>query len=183
MNNPFLTVGHSILNEYPTNYPDTLVSPMHYTSVIPNEMEVEKTSINVPTPEYKTTNSAGVDLINNIGSDIDLYPGRIKLIPTGIKIKLPKGTFGMITPRSGKSITGFSVNNSPGIIDSDYRNEIMIIAINNSNEIIHILKDERIAQLVVMPYIQAHIIAVEKLSADDFNNERGLGGLGSTGKL
>ncbi len=144
------------------------------------KLEIEKTHDQVPTPAYATSASAGLDLTYQ-GEAILMRPGQIEILPTGLKIKLPVGTFGMLTPRSGKSISGFSVNNSPGIIDQDYRNEIKVIAINNGNVSVQVDKGERIAQLLVVPYLTPHLELVEALSPDEDNNRTG--GLGSTGKF
>jgi dUTP pyrophosphatase len=143
-------------------------------------VEIEKTHDDVPTPAYATSASAGFDLTNQ-GDTIELVAGQVAVIPTGIKVKLPVGTVGMLTPRSGKSISGFSVNNSPGIIDQDYRNEIKVIAIHNGIGTVKVERGERIAQLVIVPYIQAQLQEVEELSADEANDRTG--GLGSTGKF
>lgn len=143
------------------------------------EAEIILTNSDVPLPGYKTKGSAGFDLTNQSGEEIFLGSGCVTIIPTGIKIKLPEGYVGMLTPRSGKSISGFSVNNAPGIIDDDYRDEIKVIAINNGIDPVRISKGERIAQLVVVEYTQLFFNKVAEFSPDDFNDRTG--GLGSTG--
>lgn len=130
-------------------------------------------------PQYKTAGAAGFDIVNASGEDLTLSPGEVKVIPSGIKVKVPMGYVGMLTPRSGKSITGFSVNNAPGIIDDDYRDEIATIAINNSNNPITISHLERIAQLVVVPYVHLALLEVGEFTPDEFNDRNG--GMGSTG--
>jgi len=144
-------------------------------------LEIQKLSPQVPSPKYATSNSAAFDLVNASGFMIAIHPREIKVIPTGIAVKLPQQTAGLVTPRSGKSISGFSVNNSPGIIDSDYRDEVKVIAVNTGNNIVYIDPLERIAQFMVVPYIKCELKEVENISEDDFENER-KGGLGSTGK-
>lgn len=133
----------------------------------------------VAVPEYKTEGSAGFDLINASGQDITLLPEQIVVVPTGLKIKFPEGLMGLVTPRSGKSISGFSVNNSPGIIDDDFRDEMGVIAINNGRELVTLKAGERIAQFVCVPYIHLNLEVVDELSPDEFNNREG--GMGSTG--
>jgi dUTP pyrophosphatase len=144
-------------------------------------LEIQKLSSQVPSPKYATSNSAAFDLVNASGFLIAIHPGEIKVIPTGIAVKLPPQTAGLVTPRSGKSISGFSVNNSPGIVDSDYRDEVKVIAVNTGNNIVYIDPLERIAQFMVVPYIKYELQEVEQLSEDDFVNDR-KGGLGHTGK-
>jgi dUTP pyrophosphatase len=103
------------------------------------------------------------------------------LIPTGIYLKLPTGTVGLLTPRSGKAFksVGFSVANAPGIIDEDFPDEMKVIACNYGNEAIQIDEDERMAQLVVVPYIRCEFEVVDKLSHGEDNERKG--GFGHTG--
>jgi dUTP pyrophosphatase len=161
-------------NWLPLQIVNTVASPV---------MEFIKSSADIPSPEYKTSESAGLDLINASGEQIVLVHGEVRIIPTGLFVKLPPNTMAMVTPRSGKSISGFSVNNSPGIIDSDYRQEIKVIAIHNGGGDWCVIEPgERIAQLVVMPYIKVIPLSVEEFSTDNFTNTR-TGGLGSSGKF
>lgn len=133
----------------------------------------------LPLPEYKTAESAGMDLSSAEAEAITLKPLERKLIKTGLFIELPKGLEAQVRPRSGMAYKhGISVLNSPGTIDSDYRGEIGVIAVNLSNEEYTIEKGERIAQLVIAKHERAEWVSVETLD----ETERGAGGFGSTGK-
>lgn len=129
-------------------------------------------------PEYKTEQSAGMDL-HSAEEEVTLKPLERKLIKTGLFIELPKGYEGQVRPRSGMALKhGISVLNSPGTIDSDYRGEIGVIAVNLSNDEYTIAKGERIAQLVIARHERASWVSVDVLEESD----RGAGGFGSTGK-
>jgi len=129
-------------------------------------------------PEYKTSQSAGMDLYANIDEPIILKPLERALVPTGLFIELPDGYEAQIRPRSGLCIKhGISVLNSPGTIDSDYRGEIKIIVINLSNDEYIINDGERLCQMVVAKYEKIQWEKVEILN----NTERGEGGFGHTG--
>lgn len=131
----------------------------------------------VQVPEYQTAGAAGVDLRAN--QMVNLAPLERKLIPTGIKVEIPEGFEAQVRPRSGMAIKhGLSVVNSPGTIDSDYRGEIQIIAINLGQEAIEIQKGDRIAQLVFCPIVRAEWEQVESLN----QSNREEGGFGSTGR-
>ncbi len=129
-------------------------------------------------PEYKTIQSAGMDLYANIDEPVELNPLERALIPTGIYIELPNGYEAQIRPRSGLCINhGISVLNSPGTIDSDYRGEIKIIVINLSNMKYTINDGERLCQMVIAKYEKIIWEEVELLNS----TERGEGGFGHTG--
>ena len=108
-----------------------------------------------------------------------LRPLERALIPTGLSFEIPEGFEIQARPRSGWAIKqGMTLLNTPGTIDADYRGEVKIILINLSNEPVEIQDQERIAQLVVCPIIQAEIHLVNDLS----DTARGHGGFGSTGR-
>lgn len=131
----------------------------------------------VELPSYAYVGDAGLDLRSNI--DIDLAPFERALIPTGLAIAIPDGFAGFVQPRSGLAIKrGFSIVNTPGLIDAHYRGELMIIGINlDSHESIHIARGERIAQLVIQEVPTVNLVEVEELDETD----RGSGGFGSSG--
>lgn len=131
----------------------------------------------VELPSYAYEGDAGLDLRSNI--DIDLAPFERALIPTGLAIAIPDGFAGFVQPRSGLAIKrGFSIVNTPGLIDAHYRGELMIIGINlDSRESIHIARGERIAQLVIQEVPTVNLVEVEELDETD----RGSGGFGSSG--
>lgn len=129
-------------------------------------------------PTYGTEYSAGCDLYAAISEEIILNPGETKLIPTGLSMEIPTGLVGLIFARSGISIKrGLAPANKVGVIDSDYRGEIMVALYNQSNQEQIIEKSERIAQFVLVPYVQAEFEEVESLD----ETVRGNGGFGSTG--
>ena len=101
-----------------------------------------------------------------------------EMIPTGIYVELPEGTFGMVTPRSGLAAKfGISIVNSPGVIDSSYRGEVKVILINQGEESFTINNGDRVAQMILMNYQKIEFNVVEELS----ETERGTGGFNSTG--
>jgi len=143
-----------------------------------NQCEILKSDNKLPA--YATPGSAGFDLYNRSSEDIQIDPGTNALIKTGLFLKLPEGTVGFVIPRSGKSLktVGYSIANSPGVIDEDYREEVGVIACNYGNEAIVISAGERMAQMVVLPYIKCEFIEVDTL-----NQTERTGGFGHTGAL
>lgn len=142
-------------------------------------LKIEKLEHCAGLPEYKTEGAAGMDLVASNDEDIILKPLERYLVPTGIKIELPKGYEAQIRPRSGLSIKhGISLINCVGTIDEDYRGEVKAGLVNLSNEMYTIKRGERIAQMVISPVTKANIEIVSELS----ETKRGDGGFGSTGK-
>ena len=133
----------------------------------------------LPLPEYETPESAGMDVRAAITEPLILQPGERTLIPTGLKIALPPGTEAQIRPRSGLAFRhGITMLNAPGTIDSDYRGEVKVLAVNHGSEPFTVERGDRIAQMVIAPVFRAVINTVESLE----DPERGEGGFGSTGK-
>ena len=129
-------------------------------------------------PEYATSQSAGLDLRANLTESITLKPLGRTLVKTGLFIELPEGYEAQVRPRSGLAYKkGITVLNSPGTIDADYRGEIGVILVNLSAEEFIIENGERVAQMVIAKHEQANWIEVETLEV----SERGAGGFGSTG--
>lgn len=130
-------------------------------------------------PEYKTPQSAGMDIRANLSDSIVLNSLERTLVPTGLFIELPAGYEAQIRPRSGMALNeGLGILNSPGTIDADYRGEIGIIVVNLSNKPIKINDGDRICQMVIAKVEQPVLIEVEGLDT----TERGSGGFGHTGK-
>ncbi len=130
------------------------------------------------TPTYGTKYSAGLDLSSI--SDDTIAAGETKKIKTGIAIEIPEGYFGAIFARSGLSTKkGLRPANCVGVIDSDYRGEIIVPLHNDSCEDREIHKGDKVAQLLIIPYIQAELDKVQRLT----ETERGTGGFGSTDKF
>ncbi|MFP6558237.1 dUTP diphosphatase [Paraburkholderia sp. B3] len=131
-------------------------------------------------PQYATTGSAGLDLRACIEAPLTLEPGETKLVPTGLAIHVADPGFAaLILPRSGLGHKhGIVLGNLVGLIDSDYQGELMISTWNRGHTTFTLNPLERLAQLVIVPVVQAHFNIV-----DDFDaSERGTGGFGSTGK-
>lgn len=130
-------------------------------------------------PGYATEGSAGVDLKANIEEPITLAPFQRVIVPTGLRIALPKGTEAQVRPRSGLAAKhGVTVLNTPGTIDADYRGEVGVILINLSDKDFVINPGERVAQMVLARYERFEWEEVEQLDS----TSRGEGGLGSTGR-
>jgi len=131
-------------------------------------------------PHYATHGSAGLDLRACLDAAVSLNPGETKLIPTGLAIHLrDPGYAAMILPRSGLGHKhGVVLGNLVGLIDSDYQGQLMVSLWNRGQESFTIQPFERIAQMVIVPVVQASFNLV-----DDFDaSHRGEGGFGSTGK-
>ena len=130
-------------------------------------------------PKYHSDNSSGLDIVADIKDSITLQKNEIFLIPTGIKLKIPRGYEGQVRPRSGLALNhGITVLNSPGTIDSDYRGEIKVILINHSSRIFVIKPNMRIGQIVFSPIVKVQL----KLgNVNIFETKRSSKGFGSTG--
>lgn len=142
-----------------------------------NTVKIIRMEDDVILPKYETSLSVGMDIKANNDYGLDLEPGNIVIIPTGIKIELPDDIECQIRSRSGLSTRGIVVVNSPGTIDPDYRGEIKIILTNLGKENFVINKYDRIAQLVFAPIVRVKFDEVETF----VETERGEGGFGSTG--
>lgn len=133
----------------------------------------------VSLPAYMTAGAAGMDLAADVEEEVVLAPMERALIPTGIAVALPQGFEAQIRPRSGLALKqGFTLVNSPGTIDSDYRGEIQLVAINLGNEPVVIRRGQRVAQMVVQQVCRARWQEVRELSS----SERKEGGFGHTDK-
>jgi dUTP pyrophosphatase len=129
-------------------------------------------------PKCQTPGSAAVDLHAAVKEKTVIKPGERKLIPTGFCMQFPVGFVAEITPRSGLALkNGISIVNSPGIIDSDYRDEVGVILINLGKEDFIINRNDRIAQMSIKKVEKADFKEVEELSSSERK-----GGFGSTGK-
>jgi dUTP pyrophosphatase len=131
-------------------------------------------------PAYATTGSAGLDLRACLEAAITIQPGETTLIPTGMAIHLANPAYAaMILPRSGLGHKhGIVLGNLVGLIDSDYQGQLFVSCWNRSKEPFVMNPMERMAQLVIVPVIQASFTVVDEFDA----SERGEGGFGSTGK-
>ncbi len=129
-------------------------------------------------PTYGTACAAGADLYALPGDAVVINPGETVLIHTGIAMQIPDGNAGFIFARSGIATKrGLAPANKVGVIDSDYRGEIMVALHNHSNTVQEIAGGERVAQMVIMPYVKAEFTECDSLE----DTERAAGGFGSTG--
>ena len=141
-------------------------------------MNVKKLKENAKIPTYGSEYAAGADLYACLDEDLTIEPHETKMVPTGLAMEIPVGYAGLIYARSGlASKKGLAPANKVGVVDSDYRGEVMVALHNHTNEAKTIEKDERIAQLVVAPFLKVDFNVVDDLDETD----RGEGGFGSTG--
>ena len=142
-------------------------------------MNIKKLNENARIPTYGSEFAAGADLYACLDADVTIAPAETLLIHTGLAMQIPEGLVGLIYARSGlASKKGLAPANKVGVIDSDYRGEIMV-ALHNHGTIPQTISDgERIAQIIFAPYYAAEFSVVDEL--DD--TTRGSGGFGSTGK-
>lgn len=141
-------------------------------------VKLKKLDERVILPAYGTEFSAGADLRALIDAPISIAPGESKLIHTGIAIAMPAGVVGLVFARSGLATKqGLAPANKVGVIDSDYRGEVMVCLYNQSNEIRVVENGDRIAQIAFVPYFTADFEVCDTLP----ESVRGEGGFGSTG--
>ena len=131
-------------------------------------------------PHYATAGAAGLDLRACLDAPITLQPGETQLIPTGLAIHLADpGYAALILPRSGLGHKhGIVLGNLVGLIDSDYQGQLMVSAWNRGQQAFELAPMERLAQLVIVPVVQAEFNIVEEFES----SQRGEGGFGSTGR-
>lgn len=129
-------------------------------------------------PTYGSVDAAGADLYAVTDGPVTIAPGQTVLIHTGLALAIPQGFVGLVHARSGLATKqGLAPANKVGVIDADYRGELMVALHNHSGEVRTVEQGDRIAQLVITPYLTAQFTQQEEL--DD--TVRGEGGFGSTG--
>lgn len=143
------------------------------------KVSVKKLDERAHLPVYGTQFAAGADLYACIEGDLTIQPNETAFVHTGIAIELPAGTVGLVYARSGLACKrDLAPANKVGVIDCDYRGEVMVALHNHGKTAQTVCHGERIAQLVIAPYYVAQFDEVEELS----QTVRGEGGFGSTGK-
>ena len=143
------------------------------------KIKVKKLSCRAQLPSYGTTFSAGADLYAAQEEILEIAPGETVMVPTGIALEIPEGYGGFIYARSGLALKkGLAPANKVGVVDADYRGEVKVALYNQSSEPRQVEPGERIAQLVIAPFLKAEFETVQELS----DTQRGVGGFGSTGK-
>lgn len=142
------------------------------------KMNIKKLDQRATTPTYGSEFSAGADLYACLDGDVVISPSKTVLIHTGIAMEIPEGLVGLVYARSGlASKKDLAPANKVGVIDSDYRGEIMVALHNHGTEERVVSHGERIAQIVFTPYMSADFVEVDELN----ETVRGKGGFGSTG--
>lgn len=143
------------------------------------EVRIKKLNSEAVVPTYGSEFSAGADLYACETEDITIAPGETRLIHTGLSFEIPEGFGGFIYARSGLATKkGLAPANKVGVIDADYRGEVMVSLHNHSGVTQTVSPGERVAQLVIAPFLKAEFTVAEELS----DTVRGSGGFGSTGK-
>ena len=142
-------------------------------------MKIKKVRENAIIPTYGSATAAGADLYACLEADAVIEPGKTAFVPTGLSMAVPEGYAGLIYARSSMGAKrGLAPANKVGVIDSDYRGEVMVALYNHGQEAQTVCHGERIAQLLVAPVLAPAFEEVEQL--DD--TARGVGGFGSTGR-
>ena len=145
-------------------------------------INIKKTDENAKIPTYGSVYAAGADLyavIHNEENKVEILPGETAFVDTGIAMEIPEGYVGLIYARSGLACKqGLAPANKVGVIDSDYRGNIMVALYNQSNEVRTVSEGDRIAQIIIQPVEQFGFNVKEILS----DTVRGNGGFGSSGK-
>jgi dUTP pyrophosphatase len=142
------------------------------------DVPVVRLDPDLPLPSYARFGDAGADLVARVPAELAPGGGRA-LVPTGIALAIPAGWAGFVQPRSGLALRhGVTCLNTPGLIDSGYRDELRVLLVNlDPREPFHVARGDRIAQLVIQRVEQVDFRVVDALDETD----RGLGGFGSTG--
>jgi len=144
------------------------------------KVRIKKLNENAVVPTYGSDYSAGADLYAVLEKDkIEIPPHETVLVHTGLSFEIPEGYVGLVYARSGLATKrGLAPANKVGVIDADYRGEVMVSLHNHSNVLQEIDNGERVAQIVIAPFLKADFEETDELS----DTVRGEGGFGSTGK-
>ena len=130
-------------------------------------------------PSYANEYAAGLDIRASIDNPITIKAGEVAEVPTKLAVAIPNGCFGLVTIRSGLGFKhGITLINNVGIIDEDYRGYVGIKLVNNGKADYTIIDGDRVAQMIIIPYIQPAVIFVDKLN----ETQRGKRGFGSSGR-
>jgi len=142
---------------------------------IKNEVQIVLAE-GVEMPAYATNGSAGLDVRAFLPEPVSIYPSETKRIPTGIKVAMPDNLAVMVLPRSGHASRGLQVANAPGLVDSDYRDDIGVLLYNTTESVMVIEPNDRIAQLKFEQVVKPEFKQVTLLDTTERK-----GGFGSTG--
>ena len=142
-------------------------------------VRIKKVDDRAVVPTYGSEYSAGADLYAILDEGLEILPHTTSFIHTGISIEIPEGYCGLIFARSSMGAKrGLAPANKVGVIDADYRGEVMVALHNHSDSIATVEPGERVAQLAIVPFLKAEFEVADELS----DTVRGVGGFGSTGK-
>lgn len=142
-------------------------------------IKVKKLKPGATVPTMGSKFAAGADLYSAEDADVVIEPSETKFIGTGLAMEIPEGYVGLVYARSGLACKrGLAPANKVGVVDSDYRGEIKVALHNHGKEAQTVEKGERIAQMVIAPYLSVNYEEADELS----KTERGEGGFGSTGR-
>lgn len=142
-------------------------------------IKVKKLKPDATVPSMGSKFAAGADLYSAEDADVVIEPNETKFIGTGLAMEIPEGYVGLVYARSGLACKrGLAPANKVGVVDSDYRGEIKVALHNHGKEAQTVEKGERIAQMVIAPYLSVNYEEADELS----ETERGEGGFGSTGR-
>ena len=142
------------------------------------QVKIKKLNSKAMLPTYGSEYSAGADLYACMEETVTIQPGETVLIKTGLAMAIPEGYAGLIYARSGLATKkGLAPANKVGVVDADYRGEVMVPLHNHSRVAVEVEHGERIAQMVIPPFLTAEYMLAEELD----ETERGEGGFGSTG--
>lgn len=142
-------------------------------------IKVKKLKPGATVPTMGSKFAAGADLYSAEDADVVIEPSETKFIDTGLAMEIPEGYVGLVYARSGLACKrGLAPANKVGVVDSDYRGEIKVALHNHGKEAQTVEKGERIAQMVIAPYLSVNYEEADELS----ETERGEGGFGSTGR-
>ncbi len=143
------------------------------------QVKIKKINKNAKMPTYGTEFAAGADLYALLEEPVEIKPNETKFISTGISFEIPSGTVALIFARSGLSCKqGLAPANKVGVVDSDYRGEVMVALHNHSTEVRVVENGDRVAQVMFAPYLKGEFEEVDDLE----KSSRGEKGFGSTGK-
>lgn len=143
------------------------------------KIKIKKVHPNAKVPTYGTPYAAGADLYALLDAAVTIEPNQTKFISTGVAFAIPEGLVGLVYARSGLSCKqDLAPANKVGVIDADYRGEVMVALHNHGTQTRTVQNGDRIAQIVFAPYFQGVFAEVNELAA----TERGAGGFGHTGK-
>jgi len=151
---------------------------MKFNEIITTKIKMKKMYEGTKVPTYGTACSAGADLYALLDAPVTIEPHESKVIPTGVALEIPVGLVGVVCARSGLSCKqDLAPANKVGIIDADYRGEVVVVLHNHGTQTRTIQNGDRVAQILFMPYVQANFEVVDELS----DTVRGVGGFGHTG--